>query len=294
VSERFWRSSFGILTVLSALGAGSAAAQDYTAGKTAAQLFQSDCSACHKSPGGLAKGRDARTLASFLREHYTTKEESAAALAAYVAGSGSGSALVDPKAKPIPGAGPKPKPEPRPATAESEPGQKPPKPRATAATEPKPGEEGDTSIMREEPSRRAARTPARDGIRSANSPADTTESKLNAYAAAGGEAREIERLADRAKKLESYANSGSAADAVTPAAPKDAAAPPAEPGAANAAAAPAESVNAARKRKDAAKKKDAADAPTGAGDTTAGTSAPHAPRPRRAQAPVIQPVPGNN
>ncbi len=64
-----------------------ALAEDFTAGKTPAQLFRSDCSACHRSPNGLVKERgDVSGLAAFLREHYTTKAESAAALAAYVSG----------------------------------------------------------------------------------------------------------------------------------------------------------------------------------------------------------------
>ena len=64
-----------------------ALAEDLTAGKTAAQLFRSDCVACHRSPSGLVKNRgDVSSLASFLREHYTTKSDTAAALAAYVSG----------------------------------------------------------------------------------------------------------------------------------------------------------------------------------------------------------------
>ena len=78
-----------------ALGAPSGWAQDFTAGKTPAQLFRSDCSECHRTPNGLAKNRDVATLAGFLREHYTTKAESAVALAAYVSGfSGRGPADV--------------------------------------------------------------------------------------------------------------------------------------------------------------------------------------------------------
>ena len=262
--------------MLGALAAGPATAQDFTAGKTTAQLFQSDCSACHRSPAGLAKGRDARSLAGFLREHYTTKEESAAALAAYVAGSGSGSALVDPRQR----TGPRANPESRPAAAESEPAQKP-KPRTTAATEPA-QTEGDTSIMREES--RRARAAAREAARAAGRD-DAIESKLKSYGAAGGAPKETERLADHTKKLESYLNSGSpGSEPVPPAAPKDPAPASAEPGAANAAAAPVDEPATPRKRK---KKKDAA--PTDAG---AAPSA-HA-RPRRAQAPSGQPLPGNN
>jgi hypothetical protein len=285
VSMRYWKTSLGTLAVIGALSAGPTAAQDFTAGKTTAQLFQSDCSACHKSPAGLAKGMDARSLAGFLREHYTTKEETAAALAAYVAGSGSGSALADPKQrggpKAKPDGNPEPKPEARPTTAEREPAQKP-KPRATAATEPGQGE-GDTPIMREETSRRA-RAAAREDARSASRESDAIESKLKAYGAAGGPPKETERLADHAKKVESYVNSGAPAEAVPPAEPKDPAPASAEPGAANAAAVPADEPNTPHKRK---KKKDAA--PTDAGDTPGARA-----RPRRAQAPVSRPLPGNN
>src|ERR1700694_4118073 len=63
------------------LTAGAAVAQDFTAGKTPAQLFSSDCSTCHHVPNGLAKKYDIGSLGSFLREHYTTKPDSAGALA---------------------------------------------------------------------------------------------------------------------------------------------------------------------------------------------------------------------
>jgi hypothetical protein len=57
---------------------------DFSAGKTPEQLFGSDCSGCHRSPYGLAHGRNARTLTGFLREHYTTKAQSAVLLASYL------------------------------------------------------------------------------------------------------------------------------------------------------------------------------------------------------------------
>ena len=65
---------------------GPAWAQDFTAGKTPAQLFSSDCSTCHHLPNGLGKKYDTVTLGSFLREHYTTKPDTAGALAKYVMG----------------------------------------------------------------------------------------------------------------------------------------------------------------------------------------------------------------
>jgi hypothetical protein len=70
-----------------ALAIAPAFAEDFTAGKTPAQLFRSDCSTCHQSPNGLVKRRgNVSELTAFLREHYTTKSETAAALAAYVSG----------------------------------------------------------------------------------------------------------------------------------------------------------------------------------------------------------------
>jgi hypothetical protein len=68
------------------LTAGAALAQDFTAGKTPAQLFASDCSTCHHLPNGLGKKYDAGTLSAFLRAHYTTKPDTAGALAKYVMG----------------------------------------------------------------------------------------------------------------------------------------------------------------------------------------------------------------
>ncbi len=62
-------------------------AEDLTAGKTAAQLFRTDCATCHHSPNGLVRQRgDVGELTAFLMEHYTTKPGTAAALAAYVSG----------------------------------------------------------------------------------------------------------------------------------------------------------------------------------------------------------------
>ena len=80
-----WISDLGVAATL-ALATSVAFAQDFSAGKTPAQLFGSDCSACHRAPGGLAGNRDVRTLTAFLRQHYTTNPDSAGALAAYVSG----------------------------------------------------------------------------------------------------------------------------------------------------------------------------------------------------------------
>jgi hypothetical protein len=361
VARRSWKFALGVLV---AGATGSAAAQDFTAGKTPAQLFQSDCSACHKSPQGLSRGMDQRSLVGFLREHYTTKQESAGVLAAYVAGAGGGAQR--PAAA---GAGQNPRPSA--GITEGEPGQKPgQRPRANAASAPEPrpsageaakprpprvvtaptgpaaqtpDDEGETAIMREESARRAARTPPREGARPAGIPVDPTAAKLKSYGEAGGSARETERLADPVKKseskVESYANTGSPVPAVTPqavtpeaatpqvgapqvATPEagtpqaakdapaggdvtnsvtvpaaDTASPPAETATVPAADAanpppPVEAASPPPKRKKS--KKDAAGTPASPADSAAPAAA-HSPRlPRRAAAPIIRPLPGNN
>lgn len=55
-------------------------------GKSPSQIFANACVECHKEPHGLGKGRSASALTDFLREHYTTNGQQAAALAAYVLG----------------------------------------------------------------------------------------------------------------------------------------------------------------------------------------------------------------
>jgi hypothetical protein len=95
--------------------------ENLSAGKSAAQLFSSDCtgSGCHKSAQGLSRDRGAGSLASFLREHYTTSRESAATLAAYLVG--------------LPGGRGDPKPQPR---AAARPDDKPAERKPAAVTPP--------------------------------------------------------------------------------------------------------------------------------------------------------------
>ena len=116
-------------------------------GKPASQLFANACAECHKAPHALAKGKSAATVAEFLREHYTTGRDQAAALAVYVV---SGRDTV---ASPAPGR--------RPSAATS--AEKPPKPeeRATANAKPhRPGDEPTSGgsmmnpIVRPEPTQR--------------------------------------------------------------------------------------------------------------------------------------------
>jgi hypothetical protein len=63
-------------------------AEDFDAGKSAAQLFAADCSSCHRTPYGLAKRMNSWSLDRFLREHYTASRTSADTLSAYLIGLG--------------------------------------------------------------------------------------------------------------------------------------------------------------------------------------------------------------
>lgn len=61
-----------------------ASAQNLDAGKSPEKLFADGCSACHRSPRGLAKGRMSLTLTWFLQDHYSAGPDTAKALAAYL------------------------------------------------------------------------------------------------------------------------------------------------------------------------------------------------------------------
>jgi len=84
-------SGFGRIVLFGALVAvlGAAAVRAQTVlgdPRDAAKTFASNCSACHKSPRGLAKSGQ---VAGFLRQHYTTGPEMSAAMAAYLVAAGS-------------------------------------------------------------------------------------------------------------------------------------------------------------------------------------------------------------
>jgi hypothetical protein len=84
--DRFVRR-FGrpiVFAIVVGLGAWAARAQNLDEGKTAPQLFEADCSACHKGPQGLGKNASV----GFLRQHYTSSAQSASLLAAYLAAAG--------------------------------------------------------------------------------------------------------------------------------------------------------------------------------------------------------------
>jgi hypothetical protein len=131
--------------LLSVLVPGLAHAQtNLDQGKSASQIFASDCAECHKAARGLAKGKNSAALTDFLREHYTTSREQAAGLAAYVLG-GRGS---EPIGVP-PGQAKKPPPdrasasteEPKPAKR-----QKPPRPDEGASANARPQQPSEPDV----------------------------------------------------------------------------------------------------------------------------------------------------
>jgi len=83
------------------VAAGAASAQEnLDAGKSGAQLYASNCAICHKSAQALNKsGGGLFGLDSFLREHYTSSRESAAAISAYLNSVGGGPADARPAKK---------------------------------------------------------------------------------------------------------------------------------------------------------------------------------------------------
>ncbi len=93
--KRLCRSVAWLAAGVSAAWLTSSAAAQETLGrnKSPAQTFASDCAVCHKSPQGLAKSAGGLFgVEGFLREHYTSSKESAAALSNYLRAQDSGPA----------------------------------------------------------------------------------------------------------------------------------------------------------------------------------------------------------
>ena len=72
------------LGIIALLAGTTARAQNLDQGKSGAKLFADGCTACHRSPRGLAKGRFKLTLYLYLKEHYSTGPDAASALASYL------------------------------------------------------------------------------------------------------------------------------------------------------------------------------------------------------------------
>jgi hypothetical protein len=132
--------------------AGPAAAQEnLDQGKTAAQLYASDCAICHKTPRGLSQAGGMLGVQSFLRQHYTASREAAAAIASYLAAIDRGAApapkpAATAKRAPKPGEpSVKPKGDAKGADAKaSEPKASEPKASEPKASEPKPAAAGES------------------------------------------------------------------------------------------------------------------------------------------------------
>ena len=82
IVSRGWRSAPWLVGVFTVLVAGSAQPQgNIDAGKTPAQMFADTCSTCHRRPQELRRGASA----GFLRQHYMSGPQEAAAMASYLA-----------------------------------------------------------------------------------------------------------------------------------------------------------------------------------------------------------------
>jgi len=76
----------GLLTLVSigVLGLSRVQAEHLEAGKSAQQLFSSNCSSCHSNPRTLSRRMNSWALTSFLEEHYTASQTAAYELATYL------------------------------------------------------------------------------------------------------------------------------------------------------------------------------------------------------------------
>jgi hypothetical protein len=79
------RGGLFTLGALCVLGSAAANAQNLDQGKSAVQLFNDSCTACHRGAAGLARGRSRTALFQFLQEHYSSGSTTAAELASYLA-----------------------------------------------------------------------------------------------------------------------------------------------------------------------------------------------------------------
>ncbi len=98
--SRTARGLWWIIGVAVAAATSAQAQSNIDAGKSPAQIFSNTCNACHRSARELKP-----TSAGFLREHYTTGAQEAAAMAAYLASVGSDPRAVQQRRPPTLGAG---------------------------------------------------------------------------------------------------------------------------------------------------------------------------------------------
>lgn len=77
-----------VMLVIVGFGTDRARAQNLEAGKSAAQIFSGNCTACHKGARGLLRTVAPGSLPGFLRQHYTTGPDMARMLSAYLISNG--------------------------------------------------------------------------------------------------------------------------------------------------------------------------------------------------------------
>jgi hypothetical protein len=110
-------------------GTGPATAQQLDAGKPPAQIFNGTCAACHRSPRGLVRSVSPGALPGFLRQHYTTGNDMAGTMAAYVLGSGGTQQVAEPPSKREPKQEPRQEPKQRAKSDASEVAARTPEPK---------------------------------------------------------------------------------------------------------------------------------------------------------------------
>jgi len=89
-----------VLVAAAMLEAAPGYGQDFDAGKSAPSLFAANCSACHHTPRGLGKRMNRFSLYSYMREHYTSSQATAAELTAYLLATGGEAPRAKPKSAP--------------------------------------------------------------------------------------------------------------------------------------------------------------------------------------------------
>lgn len=198
------------------LASSAAVAQtDLTAGKSPAQVFSSDCSACHRSAQGLTRGRDPSSVARFLRDHYTSSPGHASALAGYLAGVGGAAPPPDRRGRQRPVEATPPDEE---RTAERPPSAGEPRPPAPLRQRqaPAPAPEGEVAAAAAPGSAASQAQPSkRTGGRLASAPLDRLRPYMAAHETAKPAAGEAD---DRLSRLQGYATSGTDIDALRQAA----------------------------------------------------------------------------
>src|SRR5882724_7254467 len=80
--------SLAAASLIGCLVATAGWAQNLDAGKSPSQIFNSNCTACHKSARGLLKTTEPSALPGFLRQHYTTGSDMAQMLSGFLLASG--------------------------------------------------------------------------------------------------------------------------------------------------------------------------------------------------------------